>query len=157
MMRKMRRFRQELPREEALQILISGRECVMALDGDDGYPYAVPVNYVYDGEHIYIHSAAAGHKIDALRRNPRLSLCVIEKGDIVPGEFTTYFRSVIVFGRARIILDNDGKIMPLRKLCEKYCGDLDPSAEIDRFLNVVAIIEIEIDAVTGKQSIELVG
>ena len=76
-MRKMRRIRQSLMPEEAKRILYDGRESVLAVHGDDGYPYAVPVNYVYDGEHIYIHSAAEGNKIDALRRNPRMSLCVI--------------------------------------------------------------------------------
>ncbi|MDE6484364.1 MAG: hypothetical protein K2L14_03095 [Duncaniella sp.] len=52
--------------------------------------------------------------------------------------------------------DNEGKIIPLRELCEKYCGHLDPTAEIERFLQTVAIIEIVIDTITGKQSIELV-
>ncbi|MDE6768489.1 MAG: pyridoxamine 5'-phosphate oxidase family protein, partial [Muribaculaceae bacterium] len=52
---KMRRFRQQLPIEEAKEILYDGRECVIAVSGDDDYPYAVPINYVYDGEHIYLH------------------------------------------------------------------------------------------------------
>ena len=96
----MRRFRQELPIEETKEILRNGRECVIAVSGDDNYPYAVPINYVYDGEHIYLHSAKQGHKIDALKRNPKMSLCVVAQGDIVPEEFTTYFRSAIVFGKS---------------------------------------------------------
>ncbi|MDE6277647.1 MAG: pyridoxamine 5'-phosphate oxidase family protein [Muribaculaceae bacterium] len=113
------------------------------------------MNYVYDGRCIYLHSAAQVHKIDALRRNPRLSLCVVERADIVPDEFTTYFRSVIVFGRARFIEDTEEKVQALKKLAHKYCGDLDATAEIAKFLKVVAIIEISIDRITGKQSIEL--
>ncbi|MDE6300135.1 MAG: pyridoxamine 5'-phosphate oxidase family protein [Muribaculaceae bacterium] len=155
MERKMRRFRQELPAEESLRILRDGAECVLAVDGDDGYPYAVPINYVYDGECIYLHSASQGHKIDALKRNPRLSLCVIDKADIIPEEFTTYFRSVIVFGIARFVDDEQLKIEALRKLAGKYSVGIDPTDEINRFLKAVTVIEISIDRITGKEAIEL--
>ncbi|MDE5880888.1 MAG: pyridoxamine 5'-phosphate oxidase family protein [Muribaculaceae bacterium] len=155
MERKMRRFRQQLPMEETKEILYKGRECVIAVSGDDDYPYAVPINYVYDGEHIYLHSAKEGHKIDALRRNPKMSLCVVAQGDIVPEEFTTYFRSAIVFGRARLIEDDDEKEEALWKLSQKYCIGLDATEEIAKFLKAVAIIEITIDSITGKESIEL--
>ena len=155
MQHKMRRFRQQLPMEETKEILRNGRECVIAVSGDDDYPYAVPINYVYDGEHIYLHSAKEGHKIDALRRNPKMSLCVIAQGDIVPEEFTTYFRSAIVFGRARLIEDDEEKVEALWKLSRKYCIGLDATEEIAKFLKTVAIIEITIDNLTGKESIEL--
>ena len=151
----MRRFRQQLPIEKTKEILYNGRECVIAVSGDDDYPYAVPINYVYDGEHIYLHSAKEGHKIDALRRNPKMSLCVVAQGDIVPEEFTTYFRSAIVFGRARIIEDDNEKVEALWKLSRKYCIGLDATEEIAKFLKAVAIIEITIDSITGKESIEL--
>lgn len=151
----MRRFRQQLPVEETKEILYNGRECVIAVSGDDDYPYAVPINYVYDGEHIYLHSAKQGHKIDALKRNPKMSLCVVAQGDVVPEEFTTYFRSAIVFGRARLVEDDDEKVDALWKLSRKYCGDLDATAEIAKFLKAVAVIEITIDSLTGKESIEL--
>ena len=155
MQHKMRRFRQQLPMEETKEILRNGRECVIAISGDDDYPYAVPINYVYDGEHIYLHSAKEGHKIDALRHNPKMSLCVIAQGDIVPEEFTTYFRSAIVFGRARLIEDDEEKVEALWKLSRKYCIGLDATEEIAKFLKTVAIIEITIDNLTGKESIEL--
>ncbi len=155
MERKMRRFRQELPLAESKEILSAGRECVLAVAGDDNYPYALPVNYVYDGDHIYIHSAISGHKIDAICRNPKVSLCVIDKGDVVPEEFTTYFRSVIAFGRARLIEDEGEKIEALKKLSDKYCPGIDPTYEIDRFIKVVAIIEITIDKISGKEAKEL--
>lgn len=151
----MRRFRQQLPIEETKEILYNGRECVIAVSGDDNYPYAIPINYVYDGEHIYLHSAKQGHKIDALKRNPKVSLCVVAKGDVVPEEFTTYFRSAIVFGRARLVEEDDEKVEALWKLLRKYCGDLDATAEIAKFLKAVAIIEITIDSLSGKESIEL--
>lgn len=152
---KMRRFQQELPIEETKEILRNGRECVIAVSGDDNYPYAVPINYVYDGEHIYLHSAKQGHKIDALKRNPKMSLCVVAQGDIVPEEFTTYFRSAIVFGKAKFVENEEGKIEALRKLSDKYSPGIDPTDEIAKFLKAVEIIEIAIDTMTGKESIEL--
>ena len=155
MTRTMRRFRQQLSAEEAERILHTGKYCVMAVSGDEGYPYAVPVNYVYDGTAIFIHSAAQGHKIDALRRNPKCTLCVVGKDDVIPEEFTSYFRSVIVFGKAHFVELTDEKIMALRLLGDKYSPGIDPEAEIARFIKTVCIVRIDIDSVTGKEAIEL--
>ncbi len=151
----MRRFKQQLSAEEVESILLTGKYCVMAVSGDDDYPYAVPVNYVYDGTSIYIHSAAKGHKIDALRRNPKCSLCIVDKDDVIPEEFTSYFRSVIAFGTARFVESTDEKIAALRLLGDKYSPGVDPEAEIARFIKTVSIVRIDIDSVTGKEAIEL--
>ena len=154
--RKMRRFKQELSEDEVLRILNEGKVGVWAVSGDNNYPYAVPVNYVYDKGCIYIHSAARGHKIDAIIRNPLCSLCIIDKYDVVAEEFTSYFRSVIAFGRAELINSEDEKIYALHLLCNKYSPGIDPTDEITKFIKVVAIIKINIDLVTGKEAIELV-
>ena len=155
MERKMRRFRQQLPPEETERILHDGKYAVWAVSGDDDYPYAVPVNYVCKDQNIFIHSAAQGHKIDAIRRNPKCSLCIVDKDDVVPEEFTSYFRSVIVFGTAHIVDSEEEKITALRLLSDKYSPGIDPAAEIQRFLKVVCIIRIDIEYVTGKEAIEL--
>lgn len=155
MARTMRRFKQQLPAEDTERILHNGKYCVLAVSGDDGYPYAVPVNYVYDGTAIYIHSAAQGHKIDALKRNLKCSMCIVDKDEVMPEQFTSYFRSVIVFGEAQFIESTDEKIAILRLLCEKYSPGIDPQAEIDRFINTVCIIKISIESVSGKEAIEL--
>ena len=155
MEREMRRFRQELPAEDTKRILSEGKYAVLAVDGDEGYPYAVPLNYVYDGCTIFIHSAAVGHKADSIRRNPKCSLCVVDKDDVIPEEFTSYFRSVIVFGRARIVESTDEKIRALRLLAYKYSPGIDPAAEIDRFIKTVCIIRIDIDKMSGKEAVEL--
>lgn len=152
----MRRFKQELPHDEVLRILNGGKVAVWAVSGDDDYPYAVPVNYVYADGAIYIHSAAQGHKIDAIKRNPKCSICIVDKDDVVPEEFTSYFRSVIAFGRAALIENVDDKIEALQLLSEKYSKGIDPTGEINKFLKVVAIIKITIERVTGKEAIELV-
>lgn len=155
MTRTMRRFRQQLSAEEVERILRTGKYCVMAVSGDNDYPYTVPVNYAYDGTSIFIHSAAQGHKIDALKRNPKCSLCIVDKDDVIPEEFTSYFRSVIAFGTARFVESTDEKIAALRLLGDKYSPDIDPKAEIARFIKAVCIVRIDIDSVTGKEAIEL--
>lgn len=151
----MRRFRQLLSAKEAERILLTGKYCVMAVSGDNDYPYAVPINYVYNGTSIYIHSAAQGHKIDALERNPKCSLCIVDKDDVIPEEFTSYFRSVIVFGKAHFVESTEDKVTALRLLGDKYSPDIDPDAEISRFIKTVCIVRIDIDRVTGKEAIEL--
>lgn len=155
MTRTMRRFRQLLSAKEAERILLTGKYCVMAVSGDNDYPYAVPINYVYNGTSIYIHSAAQGHKIDGLERNPKCSLCIVDKDDVIPEEFTSYFRSVIVFGKAHFVESTEDKVTALRLLGDKYSPGIDPDAEISRFIKTVCIVRIDIDRVTGKEAIEL--
>lgn len=155
MARAMRRFRQELPANETERILRNGKYCVMAVSGDDDYPYAVPVNYAYYGNSIYIHSASQGHKIDAIRRNPKCSLCIVDRDDVIPEEFTSYFRSVIVFGKAHFVESTEDKVAALRLLGDKYSPGIDPEAEIARFIKTVCIVRIDIDSIAGKEAIEL--
>lgn len=138
-MRRMRRFRQELSETEVVEILKRGKTAVWAVEGDDGFPYAVPINYVYYASAIYIHCAMQGHKIDAIKRNPKCSLCIVDKDDVIPDRFTSYFRSVIVFGLAEIIDSDQDKVSALKQLCEKYSPGLDPEREIDRSLSNVCV------------------
>ena len=156
MERKMRRFRQELSENESLEILKKGKVAVMAVDGDDDYPYAVPLNYVFHNRYIYVHSASQGHKVDALKRNPKCSLCIIDKDDVIPEKFTSYFRSVIAFGKAEIITSEDTKITALHLLCDKYSPGLNPSEEINKSLRQVTVIRIRLERITCKEAIELV-
>ena len=154
--RKMRRFGQELSLRESRRVLADGRYAVWAVSGDDDYPYAVPINYVYDGDSIYVHCARQGHKLDGIIRNPKCSMCIVDKDDVVPEEFTSYFRSVIVFGRA-VIVEDAGEIRrALTLLSGKYSPGIDPGYEISKFLKSVCIVRIDIDAITGKEAKELV-
>ena len=152
----MRRFRQELSENESLEILKRGKVAVMAVSGDDDYPYAMPLNYVYHNGFVYLHSASQGHKIDALKKNPKCSLCIVDKDDVIPEEFTSYFRSVIAFGKAEFVMSNENKITALRLLCEKYSPGLNPTDEINKNLKAVSVIRIRLERITGKEAIELV-
>ena len=95
--REMRRKRQQLSKEESIAILEKATAGTLALLGDDDYPYAVPISYVYHEGKLYFHSALAGHKVDAIRKCENASFCVIEQDDVQPKKYTTFFRSVIAF------------------------------------------------------------
>ena len=120
MFREMRRKRQSLSREEAFAILERGTSGVLALLGDDDYPYAVPISYVFRDGKLYFHGAHQGHKIDAIKKCNKASFCVIDQDQVVPEELTTYFRSVIVFGQIRIVADEQERINDLTALGMKY-------------------------------------
>ncbi len=153
----MRRHRQQLSREECERILNRCTSGVLALAGDGGYPYAVPLSYVYADGAIIFHSAVEGHKVDAIKRDNRCSFCVIEQDEIKPAEFTTYFRSVIAFGRIHILETADEKVQALRLLGRRYSPGDEPGLqhEIDKSLDHVLILRLDIDHLSGKQAIEL--
>ena len=103
MFRKMRRKKQKLSIEECEKLLHDGTSGVLSLCGNDGYPYGVPLSYVYDDSRLIFHCATEGRKLDIIRENPRASFCVIGKDQIVSDEYTTYFQSVMVSGSVKII------------------------------------------------------
>ena len=160
MFREMRRKKQILSRRECDVILSRGTSGVLALSGDDDYPYAVPISYVYDGEKIFFHCAKSGHKLDSIRRNPKASFCVIDRDEIIPEKYTTYFQSIIVFGTIRI-MENDSEIRTaIEKLALKYAPD-DTAAgrqeEIDRDWPALCMLEMTPVHISGKRAKELAG
>lgn len=157
MFRKMRRNNQELSRKESIDVLLKGTSGVLAVQGDDEYPYAVPLSYVYHNSKIYFHCAKVGHKLDAIKKQSKVSFCVIDQDQVKPEEYTTYFRSVIVFGKAHILTE-DKKREALEILAEKYTPDDKDgrTKEIDMLFKAVCMVEIEIEHMTGKEAIELV-
>ena len=159
MFREMRRKRQLLSQEAIQKVLYQGTSGVLAVLGDDAYPYAVPLSYVYDGEKIYFHSAKSGHKIDAVSQNPRASFCVIDQDQIVPEEYTTYFRSVIVFGTIRILHDEAEKREAIEKLAVKYAPDdteENRKKAVERDWKPLCMLEMTPEHISGKEAVELV-
>ncbi len=159
MFREMRRARQKLAQETCEAILSNGKYGVLAVLGDEGYPYAVPLNYVYRNGCIVFHSAKAGHKVDALAASDKASFCVVDKDTVVPEEYTTYFRSVITFGRVRIIEDPVEKRAAIDALAQKYHPTdtaENRSAAIDREWAPLRMYELIIEHLSGKEAIELV-
>ena len=120
MFRPMRRHGQQLPEVECLAILERGSSGVLEVLGDEDYPYAVPLSYVCCGDTLYFHCAKAGHKLDAVRRHDKASFCVIDQDQVVPAEYTTYFRSVIAFGRVREVTEAEEFRRAICLLADKY-------------------------------------
>ena len=158
MFREMRRKKQLLPESEAIEILKAHTSGVLAVTGDDDYPYTVPLSYAYKGGKLFFHCAKTGHKIDGITRNDKVTFCVIDQDDVVQKTFTTHFRSVIVFGRAKILTEDGEKRRALENLVEKYSPDYAEAgqAEIERDWNRVCIVELSIEHITGKAAIETV-
>lgn len=158
MFRKMRRHRQLLSEAETIAMLESCTSGVLAVQGDDDYPYAVPLSFAYENGRLYFHSATSGHKIDSLARNEKATFCVTAADDVVPEAFTTRFRSAIVFGRARVLTDNGERRHALECLSLR-CSPGQPeaaNAEIERGWARVCVIELVIEHMTGKAAIEIV-
>ncbi len=158
MFREMRRFKQALTENECIDILNTNTNGVLAVSGDDEYPYAVPLSYVYCNGNIYFHSATQGHKIDSIKRQDKVSFCVVSEDNIVPEKFTTYYKSVIAFGRVEILSDEEDKINALILLSKKYspCESVENTKkEIDSSLNRVEILKLKIDYLSGKCAIEM--
>ena len=156
--REMRRKRQQISEAECIDILERNTSGVLAVLGDEDYPYAVPLSYVYYDNRIYFHCAKSGHKLDAVQKCDKVSFCVIDQDLVVPEEYTTYFRSVIVFGRAGIVEQDDEMRSAIEKLAIKYHPDdsrENRGAAIEREYAALCMIRVEIEHMTGKKSIEI--
>ena len=169
--RKMRRFKQELDHETCVEIINRATSGVLSVLGDGGYPYGVPLSYVYvDGETeetgdgktravVYFHCAKTGHKIDALRACDKACFTIIDRDDVVADEFTTYFRSVVAFGHAKILETREEMMPAIQLLAKRYSPDESEDSrnhEIEREFPGLAMIEFTVDHMTGKEAIELV-
>lgn len=156
--RELRRKKQQLSEEDCQAILKRGTSGVLAVSGDDGYPYAVPLSYVYDGTRIFFHCACSGHKLDAIQRDDKVCFCIIDKDMVQPTTYTTHFASVIVFGRARILLDPVAKRHALEMLAARYAPHQEEGwkREIARLFDKVCMVELRIEHMSGKQAKELV-
>ena len=120
--RAMRRHRQQLSQEESISIFERATSGTLALLGDDDYPYAVPISFVYREGCLYFHSAVEGHKIDAIQRHDKASFCVIDQDNVQGEKYTTYFRSVIAFGHVSIIEDAEDILSELRRKSMRFPG-----------------------------------
>ena len=153
----MRRFKQELNQSEIERILQANTSGVLALIDSNGYPYSVPLSYVYSNGKIYFHSAKTGHKINAIGNCKNATFCIIDKDDVQPEKYTTFYKSVIAFGKVEIVDDKDEILFAIKELGDKYYPNHDDElqAEIDKHKRAFLIIRFEIEHITGKQAIEL--
>jgi len=150
--RKMRRFKQEVSREECEKILSEAPRGTLAVHGEMGYPYALPLNYIYIDGKIYFHGAKAGHKHDAILRNPKVSFCVLNEGVKYEGEWWNTFISVICFGNIRIMEDGEKKDGILRALGMKFFPEgYDLEGDMKKNGPQADVLELTIDHMSGKR------
>lgn len=154
MFRPMRRKKNEISQEAAKQLLQQERRGVFAVNGDDGYPYAIPVNYYYceEGGKIYFHGARVGHKVDALKKNDKICFTVYGNETIKEETWAPYMQSVVVFGRCRLLDNREETLTLTRRIAEKYYPDKELiEEEIQQSGKAVQIYEITIEHLSGKQ------
>lgn len=158
MFREMRRKGQQLTEQQCEDILNAATHGVLAVHGDDGYPYAVPVSYDLYENKIYIHGATTGHKIEAMKADEKVSFCVVAQDEVIPETYSTDYLSVIVFGRARIMESAEEKLEAIRRMAVRYSPNGTKErmeAEIADSFDRMAMVEITIEHMTGKQSLRM--
>lgn len=154
MFRPMRRAKRTISDEDARSLLAKGRRATLAVNGDDGYPFAFPIDYRFDADanKIYFHGAKAGQKVDALRRSDKVCLTVMGNERLEDGEWAPYVQSVVVFGRCRLVDDAAKTEAEVRRLALKYYPSAEEvERELEKHLSAVQLYEIEIEHLTGKQ------
>lgn len=154
MFRKMRREKRNIGAEAARELLKKNKRAAFAVNGDDGYPYAVPIDFYYDEEEdrIYFHSSKAGHKIDSIKANDKVCFTTWDDGYLEEGDWAYHVSSCVVFGRARLITDDNVAVQKLRKMALKYYPTAEEvEAEIAADFKGVQMVAIDIEHITGKR------
>lgn len=153
MFREMRRIKQQVSSEECVRILDSERRGVLSVLGDDGYPYAIPVNFYYSAEDgkIWIHGAKEGHKIDAIRKCDKVCFTVWDQGYLKEGDWAYWVTCVTILGRAELVEDSELCCQRLWKLGAKYFpSEEDVGDTMKRSFDRVQMIAVTPEHMTGK-------
>jgi hypothetical protein len=152
--RKIRRVKREISQEEAKDLLRKNKRAAFSVNGDDGYPYTIPINFYYDEEEnkIYFHCAKMGHKIDAIKENDKVCFTTWDDGTLEEGDWAYYVSSCVVFGRAKLIEDRKITEEKIRTLAMKYYPTAkEAEEEIAKYLKAVQMVAIEIEHISGKR------
>ena len=153
MFRKMRRFKQQISNDECIEVLKNTKRGVLSLIGDDGYPYGIPIDHWYceeDGK-IYFHGAKEGHKIDAIKACDKASYCVYDEGYRKEGDWALNIKSVITFGRIRLVDDEDIARRICTEITRKFTDDEEYlQKELTNAFPRVQCLELTPEHMTGK-------
>ena len=154
MERNMFKAERQMSDDSARLAFAKGNHGTLCVNGDDGYPYAVPVNYVYEGGKIYIHSAKYGYKIDAIRQNDKVCFSTILHAKVIQNKFTAAYQSSVATGRIHTVTDETER----RQILEQYIYKLTPDFVENgmKFVNAAIgkteLLCIEIEQLTGKEN-----
>ena len=151
MFREMRRKDREIKRDEAIEILKNSDYGILSTISQNGYPYGVPISYSYINGSIYFHCAAEGHKLDNIKNNDKVSFCAVGQNRTLPDKFSVKYESVIVFGRAIEVFD-DEKNMALLEILNKYSPDYIEQGQeyIQKSNEDTKVIKINVEHISGK-------
>ncbi|MBQ9849553.1 MAG: pyridoxamine 5'-phosphate oxidase family protein [Clostridia bacterium] len=153
MFREVARKKQVLTSEQITEILKAEKRGVLSVQGDNGYPYGLPMNFWYNEEngYIYFHSGKKGHKTDAVSADNKVSFCVYDEGYRKDGEWSLNISSVIVFGRMNIVKDSEKANRIYRSMSLKYTSDIEYiDSEIRKFAKDTVCYELQPEHITGK-------
>jgi uncharacterized protein len=147
----MRRKERAMDDAAAWELLKAGEYGVLSTVDDNHQPYGVPLTYVVVDGALFMHAAKVGHKLENIRSNSKVAFCVVGDTELLDGQFSLRYQSVVVFGTASV-LGKDQKRAPLEALIEKYFpGDREQGSNyIDKLINETAVIKVAIDRMTGK-------
>jgi len=151
MEKPMRRQDRGISEAEAVTLLASAEYGFLATVDEDGAPYLLPLNFVYDNGSVFFHCAYEGQKMDNLRRDGRVCFTVVGKTRVISEQFTTMYESALLRGTAKTI-ENEPKKQALIRLCQKYCPEnLDEAGVyIEKSFHRTCVVQITIDSITGK-------
>jgi len=153
MFRELSRKNKQLTNEECVHILKTEKRGVLSVIGDNDYPYGMPMNHFYNEEDgkIYFHCGKKGHRLDALKRNNKVSFCAYDEGYRNPGEWALNVKSVIVFGRMAIVDDMDRIVSITTKLSHKFTQDDEYiQSEIENYAKATLLLELTPEHICGK-------
>ena len=151
--RSVARAAQSLSREECESILNTTLRGVLAVNGEGGYPYALPINHYYDAKSgkIYFHSGKSGYKVECLTSSPKASFTAMAEGERHEGEWWLTIKSVIAFGEISFVTDPQEIETVARKLSLKFTKDEEYiDHEIEKYLSATLLLSLSVEHLTGK-------
>ncbi|TFG81637.1 MAG: pyridoxamine 5'-phosphate oxidase family protein [Erysipelotrichales bacterium] len=155
MFREMRRSDRALSKEEAKDYLSNQEFGILSVIGDDGYPYGVPICFALCDDVIYLHGFLDGHKIDAIRQNPKVCFTVAGNTEVLPIEISINYTSVIAFGLATVLApdeDEEERKVAFEAIGFKYSPkDENTKRYIQENKAATNIIKIQVEQITGKR------
>lgn len=154
MERNMYKANRQMTNDEAVKIFEQGNHGILAVNGDDGYPYAVPVNYIYENGKIYIHSAKYGYKIDMIKADNKVCFTAIINAEVIQNKFTAAYQSIVATGKIHIVEDD----VERRSILEKYIYKMSPDfietglKFVDAAIDKTELLCIDVEELKGKQN-----
>lgn len=157
MFRELTRKNQQLSMDDCIHVLTTQTRGVLSVQGEDGYPYGMPMNHFYNPDDgcVYFHCGKGGHRLDMLRRCDKVSFCVYDQGTAQPGQWALRVRSVILFGRMEIIDDLEQITNITTKLSLKFTQDKEYiQREIAAFAHETLLLRLVPEHMCGKRVTE---